>query len=87
MLGMAVAWLKLAEQRIKNNKTALIYANPWPPNDPPAPVDEPAPPPTEPPSPPPIDEPPTPPVNEPPPTKESPPMRLDPAKSDDPMQS
>jgi hypothetical protein len=69
MLGMANAWLTLAEQHLKNSGTVLVYETP--PNEPPnpRPVDEP-------PTPPPIDEPSKPPVNNPPPAKEPPPMHL-----------
>jgi hypothetical protein len=86
LLGMANAWLTLAEQHLKNSQTILLYETPSAGNDPLSPVNEPPPPPDEPPSPPPIDEPPKPPVNE-PPAKEPSPMRLDAAKSDDRMQS
>ena len=31
MLGMANAWLTLAEQRLKNSETVLVYETPTPP--------------------------------------------------------
>lgn len=31
LLGMACAWLTLAEQHIKNSETALVYKTPTPP--------------------------------------------------------
>jgi hypothetical protein len=76
LLGMANAWLMLAEQHLKNSEY-----------EPPSPVNEPLPTPDEPPKPPPANEPPKPPpVNDPPPAKEPPPLHLNAAKPDEPMQ-
>jgi hypothetical protein len=51
MLGMANAWLTLAEQHLRNSETVLVYETPTPVNKPPPPPDQPQ-------KPPPIDEPP-----------------------------
>jgi hypothetical protein len=80
LLGMANAWLTLAEQHLKNSETTLVYETPPPRNEPPPPVDEP-------PKPPPANESPKPPpVNDSPPAKESPPLHLNAAKPDEPKQ-
>jgi hypothetical protein len=72
MLGMANAWLSLAEQQLRNLSTALA-------SEIPTPINEPLPRPDQPPKPPPIDEPPKwPPMKDPPPAIEPPPQRLDP---------
>ena len=79
MFAMANAWVMLAKQRAKIETTSL--------NEPASRVNEPPPPIDDPPKPFPDNEPPRPPpVNDPPPVKESPPMRLNAAKPDDPMQ-
>jgi hypothetical protein len=70
LLGMAKAWLTLAEQHVKNSKTVLVYETPPPVNEPPKPQ--------------PVSEPP--PVNDPPPVSEPLALRLNPPKPDDPMQ-
>ena len=81
MLGMANAWLSLAEQQLRNLSTALA-------SEIPTPINEPLPRPDQPPKPPPIDEPPKwPPMKDPPPAIEPPPQRLDPAGQDDLVQS
>jgi hypothetical protein len=73
MLGMANAWLTLAEQHLKNSETVLVYETPPAFNEPSKA--------------PPVNEPPTPPaVSEPPPVNEQPSVGLNPAKPDDPMQ-
>jgi hypothetical protein len=79
LLGMANAWLKLAEQHVKNSETVLVYETPPQRNEPP--------PPDEPSKPPPANESPKPPsVSGPPPAKEPPPLHLDAAKPNEPTQ-
>jgi hypothetical protein len=79
LLGMANAWLTLAEQHVKNSETVLVYETPPQRNEPPPP-DEPSKPPS-------ANDPPTPPpVTDPPPANKPPPLSLNLAKSDDPTQ-
>jgi hypothetical protein len=73
LLGMANAWLMLAEQHLKNGE----YGPPSPVNEPPLPPDEP-------PKPSPVNDPPL--VSDPPSPKEPPPLHLNAAKPDEPMQ-
>ena len=70
LLGMAKAWLTLAERHVKNSETVLVYETPPRANEPPKPqaVIEP------------------PPVNDPRSVSEPPALRLNPPKPDDPMQ-
>jgi hypothetical protein len=72
MLGMANAWLTLAEQHVKNSETVLVCETPPAFNEPSKS--------------PPVNESPKPPaVSEPPPVNEQPSVGLNPAKPDDPM--
>jgi hypothetical protein len=81
LLGMANAWLTLAEQHLRNRETASVFETPTPVNEPPPPLDKP-------PKPPPIDEPATrPPMKDPPPANEPPPQGLEPAGQNDPVRS